>query len=331
METQRGLSLVPAEGGSVASLTTLAPGEQSHRWPQVLPGGKIVLFTSSTTPSNYDEANISVASLTAHTEKIVLERAGLYPRYVPSGHLLYVRKGTLVAVPFDPVRLEIRGSPAVAVEDVSNNTNYGFGYLDVSRSGMLLYRKGRTEGLTTVHWMDSTGSMEPLETEPALYLFPRISPDGNKLISIVNQGPRADLWIYDWQRGSKTRVTDGKNAYGNPLWSPDGRYVVFSSPEGMWWTRTDAAGKPHSLTRSTLPQWPSSFTPDGKRLVFSELNTAGGLIQTVLLDGGSGDLRANKPEPFLQTSSAQPFPALSPDGRWLAYADSESGDRKSVV
>ena len=126
LETQRGLSLVPAEGGSVASLTTLAPGEQSHRWPQVLPGGKIVLFTSSTTPSNYDEANISVASLTAHTEKIVLERAGLYPRYVPSGHLLYVRKGTLFAVPFDPVRLEVRGSPAVAVEDVSNDTNFGF-------------------------------------------------------------------------------------------------------------------------------------------------------------------------------------------------------------
>jgi len=160
LDSQRGLSLVPAEGGSIASLTTLAPGEQSHRWPQVLPGGKIVLFTSSTTPSNYDEASISVWSLAAHTEKIVLERAGLYPRYVPSGHLLYVRKGTLFAVAFDPVRLEVRGSPAAAVEDVSNDTNYGFAQLDVSRNGILLYRKGRTEGLSTVHWMDSTGSME---------------------------------------------------------------------------------------------------------------------------------------------------------------------------
>jgi len=331
LETQRGLSLIPAEGGSITSLTTLAPGEQSHRWPQVLPGGKIVLFMSSATASNYDEADISVWSLAAHAEKIVMKRAGLYPRYVPSGHLLYVRKGTLLAVPFDPVRLEVRGSPAVAVEDVSNDTNYGFSRLDVSSSGMALYRKGRTEGLTTIHWMDSTGKMEPLETEPALYLFPRISPDGSKLISIVNQGPNADLWIYDWQRGGKTRVTDGENVYGNPVWSPDGQYVVFNSPGGMWWARTDGAGKPRLLTGSKALQWPSSFSPDGRRLVFSELNRAGGLVQTVLLDGGSGELRANKPEVFLQTSSAQPFPAFSPDGRWLAYADAESGSYEVYV
>jgi len=332
LETQRGLSVVPAEGGSIASLTTLAPGEQSHRWPQVLPGGKIVLFTSSTTPSNYDEASIGLWSLATRTGKIVLEHAGLYPRYLPSGHLLYVRKGTLFAVPFDPVRLEVRGSPAVAVEDVSNDTNFGFARLDVSGNGLLLYRKGRTEGgLTTVHWMDSTGSMEPLGTEPALYLFPRISPDGTKLISIVNQGPNADLWIYDWQRGSKSRVTDGKAVYGSPVWSPDGQYVVFSSSEGMLWTRTDGAGKPHLLTGSKPLQWPSSFTPDGRRLIFSELNRTGGLIQTVLVEGGSGELRANKPEVFLQTSAAQPFPAFSPDGRWLAYADADSGSYEVYV
>jgi serine/threonine-protein kinase len=332
LETQRGLSLVPAEGGSIATLTTLAPGESSHRWPQILPGGKTVLFTSSTTPSNYDEASISVWSLAAHTEKIVLERAGLSPRYLPSGHLLYVRKGTLFAVPFDPVRLEVRGSPVVAVEDVSNDTNFGFARLDVSSNGILLYRKGRTEGgLTTVHWMDSTGSLEPLETEPALYLSPRISPDGSKLISIVNQGPNADLWIYDWQRGSKSRVTDGKAVYGSPVWSPDGQYIVFSSSGGMLWTRTDGAGKPQALTKSDPQQLPSSFTPDGRRLVFSEVNRTGGLIQTVLIDGGSGELRANKPEAFLQTSSTLPYPAFSPDGRWLAYAYTESGSYEVYV
>jgi serine/threonine-protein kinase len=332
LETQRGLSLVPAEGGSIASLTTLAPGEQSHRWPQILPGGKTVLFTSSTTPSNYDEASISVWSLAARTEKIVLEHAGLSPRYLPSGHILYVRKGTLFAVPFDPVRLEVRGSPAVVVEDVSNDTNFGFARLDVSRNGMLLYRKGRTEGgLSTVHWLDSTGSLQPLETEPALYLSPRISPDGSKLISTVNQGPNADLWIYDGQRGSKSRVTDGKGVYGSPVWSPDGQYVVFNSSGRMLWTRTDGAGKPQLLTGSNSLQSPSSFSADGSRLVFTELNGTGGLIQTVRVDGGSGSLRANKPEAFLQTSAALPYPAFSPDGRWLAYADADSGSYEVYV
>ena len=115
LETQTGLSLVPSEGGQSVSLTTPAPGEQSHRWPQVLPGGKIVLFTSSTTPSNYDEASIIAWSLADHTGKIVLERAGMSPRYVPSGHLIYVTKGTLFAVPFDPIRLEVRGQPAALV------------------------------------------------------------------------------------------------------------------------------------------------------------------------------------------------------------------------
>jgi serine/threonine-protein kinase len=331
LETQKGLSLIPSDGGKIVPLTTLTAGEQSHRWPQVLPGGKIVLFTSSTTPSNYDEANISVRSLADNTRKIVLEHAGLYPRYVLSGHLLYMRKGTLYAVEFDPVSLEVHGRPVALVEEVSNDTNFGFSRLDVSSGGMLLYRKGRTEGLTTVHWMASTGGIEPLEIEPALYLFPRISPDGSKLITIVNQGPSADLWIYDWQRGSKTRLTDGNGVYGNPAWSPDGRYVVFSSSGGMLWTRADGAGKPQPLTVSNAHQFPGSFTTDGRRLVFSELNPAGGLIKTVLVDGGSRQLRADKPEVFLQTSSALPSPAFSPDGRWLAYSDAESGSYEVYV
>jgi Tol biopolymer transport system component len=331
LDTRVGLSLVPSEGGRIVRLTTLAPGEISHRWPQVLLGGKKLLFMSSTTPANFDEASIRALSLVDHTGKIVLERAGMSPRYVPSGHLIYATKGTLFAVPFDPVSLETRGRPEAVVEDVSSDTTYGFSRFDFSASGMLLYRRGRTEGLRTVHWMDSAGRLESLQNEPAMYQFPRLSPDGSKLLWMVNQGPTADLWIYDWQRGGKTRLTDGKSVYIYPVWSPDGRYVVFSSSGGMFWTRADGAGKPQPLTASKALQSPASFTPDGKRLVFSELNPAGGLIQTVLLNGGSGQLHANTPELFLQTASAAPYPAFSSDGRWLAYADAESGSYEVYV
>jgi serine/threonine-protein kinase len=331
LETQKGLSLVPSAGGQVETLTTLAPGENSHRWPHVLPGAKTILFTSNTTYSNFDEASISALSLPERKSTIVVERAGMYPRYVASGYLMYVTKGTLFAVPFDPARLEVHGRPTAFVEGISNDTAFGFARLDISASGMLLYRKGRTEGLRTIHWLDNSGNMESLGLEPAVYQFPRISPDGNRLIWMMNQGPSADLWIYDWRSGRKTRLTDGKDVYAYPVWSPDGGYVVFSSSNGMLWTRADGAEKPQTLVMSkAVQQWPTSFTPDGKRLVFSELNSTGGLIRTVRIDGTSGELRAGTPELFLQTS-ALPFSAFSPDGRWLAYADAESGEYEVYV
>ena len=255
----------------------------------------------------------------------------MYARYVPSGHLIYVTKGTLFAVPFDSTSLAVRGRPSPVVEEVSNNTGFGFSRLDISASGMLMYRRGRTEALRTIHWLDSTGHTDALKIEPAVYQFPRVSPDGNKLLWTETQGASADLFVFDWRRGSKTKLTDGKDVYTYPVWSPDGQYVVFGSSRGMFWTRADAAGKPQPLTASKALQWPHSFTPDGGRLVFAELNPAGSLIQTVRLDEGSGQLRAGTPELFLQTSSPLPFPAFSPDGRWLAYADAESGGYEVYV
>jgi serine/threonine-protein kinase len=323
LDTQ-GLSLVPSTGGKAVTLTTLAPGENSHRWPQVLPGSKAVLFTSSTTYANFDEADISVLSLTDHKSKVVLKHAGVYPRFLPSGHLIYVTKGTLFAVAFDLPSLEVRGRAMPLIEDVSNDTRYGFSRVDFSTNGTLLYRKGRTQGPAALHWMDSSGKTEPLALEPGIYLSPRISPDGSKVLWMASQGPIADLWIYDWRRGSKTRLTDSMDVYSNPVWSPDSRYIVFSSSDGIRWTRADGAGKPQPLITSKVLQFPNSFAPDG-RLVFVEITPAGGLIRTVSVDGSSGQMRAGTPEVFLQTSAGLPFPAFSPDGHWLAYADGESG------
>jgi serine/threonine-protein kinase len=334
LESQQGLVLVPSAGGQVVTLTTLAAGEISHRWPHVIPGTKTVLFISTRTFSNYDESSINVLSLTNGTRKVVLERGGMYPRYAPSGALLYVSRGTLFAVPFDSNRLQVLGRPAALVEDVSNDTNFGFARMDLSNNGMLLYRRGRTEGERTVHWLDNTGKLEPLGLDLGVYQFPRISPDGSRLLWQLAEGSSADLWTYDWRRGGKTRLTDGRDVYTYPVWSPDGQYVVFSSSKGMFWTRADGAGKPQPLletTETTAAQFPTSFTPDGKRLVFSELNPNGGLIQTVVVDGSSGQLRAGKRELFLQTSAGLPFCAFSPDGRWLAYADAESGSYEVYV
>jgi Tol biopolymer transport system component/predicted Ser/Thr protein kinase len=330
LDTEEGLSQVSPEGGKAVSVTSLSLGETTHRWPQILPGGKTVLFTITTAWGNHEEAGIAVVSLPDHRRKTVLEHAGMYPRYLPSGHLVYVTKGALFTVPFDLDRLEVRGSPTL-LEEVSSNPTVGSAQIDFSRNGTFAYRTSGSEGLRTMQWLDGAGETVSLGIDPALYIFPRLSPDGSRLACMVSQGSSTDLWIYDWLRGSKARLTSGiLTVY--PVWSPDGRFVVFHSVGGMFWTRADGAGKPQPLTQSKSMQLPSSFTPDGTRFVFSEQTPgAGGEIRTVPVESGSGQMRAGEPQLFLKTSTVNTWPTFSPDGRWLAYADAPAGTYEVYV
>jgi serine/threonine protein kinase/Tol biopolymer transport system component len=323
LDQQTTLSQIAAEGGTTTSITELRIGEFSHRWPQILPGGKAVLFTPSTRYSTFEDAAIAVVSLKNHGIKTLVERGGMYPRYLPSGHLIYVTKRALFALPFDPERLQVRG-PATLLTEVACNPNIGDAQLDFSQTGTLVYRTGGAEGLRTMQWVDSGGNIMPLGIEPGSYISPRLSPDGTRLAYIANQGTNAELWIYDWQRNSKTRLATGQNAY--PVWSPDGRFVVFQAVGGIFWTRSDGAGKPQSLTQSKSLQLPTSFAPDGKQLVFGgQVPASGAEIRIVPVESVSGQLRAGESKLFLNTSTINSYAAFSPDGRWLAYASAEGG------
>jgi Tol biopolymer transport system component len=321
-----GLSRIPSAGGPPTPVTELQSGETSHRWPQVLPGGKAVLFTASTGGAGagpgYDGANIEVMSLADHHRK-TLQRGGTFGRYLPSGHLIYVSRGTLFAVPFDLNRLEVRGTPSPVLNQVGYSTSNGTAQFDFSQTGTLVYRSGEAGGgLVTVQWLDAAGKTEPLLAKTDAYTRPSLSPDGNRLAIATT----ADIWVYEWQRDTMTRLTFGGVTFGYPLWSPDGRYIVFQSPGGMFWTRSDGSGKPQPLTQSKNRQLPSSFTPDGKRLAFHELMPlTQNDIWTVPLESDASGLRAGKPEPFLQTPFDERHGAFSPDGRWMAYDSNESG------
>jgi hypothetical protein len=218
----------------------------------------------------------------------------------------------------------VRG-PATLLQEVAINRTLGFGQFDVSRSGILAYRTGGTERLRTIQWLDDTGKTIPFGIEPGLYQNLHISRDGSRVAYTVNEGSSADLWIYDRQRGSKTRLTNGlQTSY--PVWSPDGQFIVFRNRGSILWTRADGAGKPQRLTESKYPPYPNSFAPDGTTLLYSEMTPGtGGEIRTVAVQSGSGQMRAGQPEVFLKTADAQVFPAFSPDGRWLAYADAQAG------
>jgi Tol biopolymer transport system component/predicted Ser/Thr protein kinase len=335
-----GLSRVPSSGGAPAPLKELAQGGGVHRWPQILPGGKAVLFTANRTVTVFDGASIEVMSLADRRTK-TLVRGGTFGRYLaPSrgtGQLVYVSRGTLFAVPFDPESLEVRGTPAPVLEQVAYSSANGSAQFEFSGAGSgpstLVYRRGTGGGgMVTIQWLDGGGKAHPLLAKPGSYLRPRLSPDGQRLAMDIAEGSDSDFWVYDWQRDTMTRVTFGGNGFAQPVWSPDGRYIVGKNNEGMFWIRADGAGNPGSLTQRKDAQWPSSFSPDGKRLAYYEAGVANAyVLWTLPVESDGSGLRAGKPEPFLPTPFDERQPAFSPDGRWLAYASNESGNYQVYV
>jgi serine/threonine-protein kinase len=175
--------------------------------------------------------------------------------------------------------------------------------------------------MRTIQSMDGAGKKEPLLAKPGTYLGFRISSDGKRL-ALSEAG---DAWVYDLQRDAMTRLTLGGNN-GTPVWSPDGRYVVFrDSGKGISWTRADGAGQPQPLTQSKNAQIPFSFAPDGKRLAYFENSTGKNQIWTLPLEAQDGQLKAAKPEQFLKSQFNDAAPTFSPDGHWLAYLSDASG------
>lgn len=153
--------------------------------------------------------------------------------------------------------------------------------------------------------------MLPLLAKPGVYGRPSLSPDGQRVALGVTEGSGTDIWAYDWQRDTMTRVTFTGRAE-NAVWSPDGRYLVFRAVgEGMAVTRSDGAGKPLSLTQSKNAQYPSSFTPDGRRLAFGEIDPKTRFdVWTVPLESEGAGLRAGEPEVFLQTFTSERSPVF---------------------
>ena len=329
-----GLSRIPSAGGTPTPITQLAPGEAIHSWPQILPGGKAVMFTTSISVVGFDSGNIEVMSLEDRHRKTV-QRGSSYGRYLPSGHLVYMNRGTLFAVPFDLDRLEELGTPVPLLQDVAYSPNNGFAQFEFSSMssapGTLVYRSGGAgeSGLVTLEWLDSAGKMQPLLPKPGFYQRPRISPDGERVALEISDVSGSDIWVYEWRRDTMTRLTSGgAGTYINPTWSPDGRYILFSGtpPDGIFWTRSDGATKPQPLTQSANLQVPFSFTSDGKRLSFNEAAPGSQYdLWTVTVERDAVGLHADKPEPFLLTPFDEREPVLSPDGRWLAYTANDSG------
>jgi len=331
--TGTGLSRVSAAGGTPQTLTK--PGDKNeavHRWPQILPGGTAVLFTSATVNGAYDDGRIEVLSLKTGQWKTV-QRGGYFGRYMATsnraGQLIYVRQGALLGVPFDLDRLEVRGAPVPLLEDVAGDPFSAGGQFDVSRNGTFVYLGGKSSAATwPLVWLDSTGKTEPLLASPGPYLTPRLSPDGKRLAVSVSGNA---IGVYDSQRDTMTPLTFKPQNTLYPVWTPDGKHIVFQTAAAvgstLQWIRSDGAGEPQQLLESKASLRPYSFSPDGKRLAFAQSGSETGYdLWTLPLDLSDPEHpRAGKPELFLRTVFNEYEPAFSPDGRWIAYRSAATG------
>ncbi len=314
---------IPSTGGVPEPLTTLdeKASEATHRWPQVLPGGKGVLFTSQTGESNFDGASIEVFDLATRQRKVV-HKGGTYARYVPSGHIVYSNQYTLFALPFDVAKLEPAGSVSPMVEGVAGARTEGGAHFSVADDGTLIYATGEAELSNTLVWSDRKGVTAPLWDVPQDYGDVSVSPDGSRLVTVVDVEGNSDLWVRDLARDVPTRLTFGEGADVSPIWSPDGQFIYFSSQRAgkvaIYRKAADGSGDDEQILARDSTISPNSISPDGKTMIFNEMVGGQGDLWIHPLGGGDS-------QPFASGPKFEYDAVFSPDGRWIVYGSNESG------
>jgi len=332
---RQGLKRISAAGGTVEDLMDESfmdsQGFIAVVLPVILPGVRSVLFTCAAS-LRMEDFQIAVLSLESGKVKFLLEEAFCYG-YLPTGHILYGQAGAVMAAPFDADTLEITG-PAVPVTqaDMELHPLYNFQVLfTFSREGTLVYVPGSEEVSVarTLVWVDREGTEELLAAPPRPYSYVDLSPDGTHVavlftdpLNIFDQG---DIWILDLTREAVTqqRFTFDPQAFYNPMWTPDSQRVVFSSlREGTWSLSSKAAngtGPIESLHTSKNLLAASTWSVDGRSLIFMEAGLENTDIWALSLDGEP------TARPLMAESYNELNPAISPDGRWIAYSSDESG------
>ncbi len=338
--TRAGLLNVPAAGGTPVALTEPDPaeGEVSDRWPQALPGGKGVLFTAGLA-GDFEGASL-VVQPAARGPRKVLVRGGYHGRYVRSGHIIYIHEGTLFAVPFDLDRLEILGPPAPVIEGIATSANNAGAQFSVSDTGTLLFLPGRGPGaVLPIQWLEKGGKLAPLRAVPGKYRNITFSPDGNRLAMDLREGGGSDIWIYDWVRDTMSRLTFDQGDDSEPVWTPDGQRIVFTSTRAgagasnLYWQRADGSGEVQRLTESPNRQFPGSWDRGGRFLSFSERSASTGWDVMILeLEGSEASgWKPGKTSAFLNSPVGELEAVFSPDGHWVAYLSNESGETQVYV
>jgi Tol biopolymer transport system component len=344
-----GLWQVPASGGTPDRITTVdtANGEIQHGFPRHLPNGDVLFSVVTDRGWHFSAVTLATKQVRALGQP---GTGGAGAQYVASGHLLYASGGGFVAVPFNPIT-GATGSPIPLLERPDIDPSGGAAFA-VSSNGTLAYLpRPSTLPTRSLVLVDRTGKATLLSDQHGAFMHPRLSRDGHRLAVAVESDTGADVWVYDLERRSRTRLTSG-GVNGYPIWSHDGKQVTYQSARSggvaLYSRSADGSGEAERLIRSTSdqsglsrslvgllpgtmptftasnPHLPMSWSPDGKNLAFDERKPSAERDIWILPSGGD-------PYPFLVTPFDESSPAFSPDGKWLAYVSDESGRNEVYV
>jgi serine/threonine-protein kinase len=321
--SRAGLMRIPAAGGEARPITSLRPGEIEHHSPAAVSGGRAVLFTVHT--GARDAQQIDVVSLQTGERTRVTDGSGAK---LLAGHVAFAfqRTGSLWIAPFDERRLQLTGSPTPALEGITMSDGWN-PTIAAAPNGSIAYATGRASSsykLRTLFWVDKTGREQPIDAPARAWWWPQISPDGKRLGFHIMDPVNMDAWMYELDRGPLVRVTFNPAQDGYPLWTPDGRRIaLWANRAGgvreLYLRSADLTGREEKLTTGRN-QAPFSWSGDGKLLVFHQLSPDNGMdIGVVPIEG------EHTVTMLIQGPSDDVYPAVSPDGRWIAYQSNQSG------
>ncbi len=316
---------VAASGG----MAVAASSGQSHRYPWFLPDGRHFLYATN----QAGDMPVQVGSLDEPAESGKVVAQAHSPAVYAQGHLLFLRENTLMAQPFDAVRLETTGEAMPVAEGVPSFTQpLRLGGFAVSPAGLLTFLSGTNGEQAQLPWKDRFGKvLGNLGERIPIIGNVAISPDQKS--AAVGFGTVQDLWIYDAARGLPTRFTFDPAIDREPVWSPDGKTLYFVSARGkgnfnVYRKASNGTGAEELLLEDAVDKSPTSFSPDGRLLLYSrnDPKTSSDIWILPLTQEAGGA----KPEPrvFLQTPFNEARPQFSPDGQWVAYESNESGQRE---
>jgi Tol biopolymer transport system component len=333
MAAARPVMRLPVSGGDSSPLTVLGPGE-SHRWPQFLPDGHHFLYLRISNDPNMAgiyAGSIDVKPEAQSSKRLLATNREAYYAASPkggSGRLIFLRDSTLMAQPFDPGKMELSGDPAPIAESVDSFPGAFYGLFAVSRSGALVYRTGAGAKMSLT-WFDATGHPIGTVGDPGDYANPAVSPDGTRIAAAMGPVQSRNIWVVDVARGTSTRLTFDPARDDYPVWSPDGKNIVFASDRTgqskLYVKPADGSGEERPLGNQTGV--PTSWSRDGRFLLLTDQSQKTGSDLWAFPNPLPGPGRASqetKPAPFLATQFDEQFAQFSPDGRWVAYQSNES-------
>ena len=325
----KGTHRVSAAGGVLTLVLGLdaARKELAHAWPVFLPDGRHFIYQSWTGAS--DASAIFAASIDGGERKL-LTKADSSALYAAPGYLLFARESTLMAQGFDAAKLQVTGEPFPVVEGVAYVSANSYSSFSVSDNGTMVYLGG---GISSrqLTWFDRTGKNLATAGSPGDYNDIVLSPDAKRLaVQQNNLGGTTDIWLIDLSRGTSSRFTFTPNYDDNPVWSPDGSQVVFSSNAENFFSLSkklsSGAGSEEVILKSDNGQEAYDWSRDGRFLLFTDFGAKTDADVWVLPMSGDG-----KAYPLLQTEFSETYGQFSPDGRWFAYTSNESGKTEVYV